>query len=348
MTAVHYTLGDIAGHIGATLSGGDANEVVTGLATLQDATPGQLSFLANPGYRRFLASTRASAVILNAGQADSCPVAALVCEQPYQAYARVSRLFAWQPREPWPESIHPTATVHPAAEIGPGCRIGPHCVIESGVRLGAGSTVGAGTFIGEDTWIGEQARIYPRVVIYHQCRIGHRVILHAGAVIGADGFGHAPSAEGYLKIEQLGGVLIGDDVEVGANTTIDRGALGDTVIAEGVKLDNQIQIAHNVRVGAHTVIAGCAGISGSSEIGSRCMIGGGVGIAGHLHIGDQVHLTGMTLVTRDLREPGVYSSGTAAEPNSSWRRNVARFRQLDRLVKRLLELERNVQGRKDG
>jgi UDP-3-O-[3-hydroxymyristoyl] glucosamine N-acyltransferase len=213
-------------------------------------------------------------------------------------------------------------------------------VIEAGVCIGAGTYVGPGCFIGQDSCIGQDSRLYANATVYAGVNIGARVILHSGAVIGADGFGFAPEKGRFIKIAQLGGVMIGNDVEIGANTTIDRGALGDTVIEEGVKLDNQIQVAHNVRIGAHTVVAACAGISGSSKVGRHCMIGGGVGIAGHLTIADGVHLTGMTLVTHDIREAGVYSSGTAIEPNKSWRRNVARFRQLDQWVKRIRELER--------
>lgn len=337
------TLGQVAQHIGADLHG-DPSVRITGLATLEEASPDQLAFLANPAYARFLEQTTAAAVIVHPKQLPLCPVAALVLNNPYKGYALASQLFATLAEGPVSSAprVHPSAVIDPSARIAADVQVGAHAVIEAGVVVAPGCVIGPNCFLGRSVQLGEASRLYPHVTLYHGVRIGARAILHSGAVIGADGFGFAPDAAGYVKIAQLGGVVIGDDVEIGANTTIDRGALGDTRIGHGVKLDNQIQIAHNVQVGDHTVIAACTGISGSSRVGARCMIGGGVGIAGHLTIADGVHLTGMTLVTHDLREAGVYSSGTAVEDNRTWRRNVARFRQLDQWIRRLLELERKM------
>ncbi|MBK8970195.1 MAG: UDP-3-O-(3-hydroxymyristoyl)glucosamine N-acyltransferase [Hahellaceae bacterium] len=331
-----FSLGELATRIGATLEG-DPDVVIEGLSTIDEAGPAQLAFLANPAYAKFLPTTRASAVILHPSMKAQCPVSALLMPNPYAGYALVTQLFAV--RLEGDRGIHPSAVVHPSAQLGKNVTVGANVVIEAGASIGAGSYLGPGCYVGGHTILGEAAYLYPNVTLYEGVSIGARVILHAGSVIGADGFGFAPDKGRFIKIAQLGGVVLGDDVEVGANTTIDRGALGDTVIEDGVKLDNQIQIAHNVHIGAHTVIAACAGISGSSRVGKHCMIGGGVGIAGHLTLCDGVHLTGMTLVTHDIKEPGVYSSGTAIEPNKSWRRNVARFRQLDQWVQRIRELE---------
>ena len=335
---LRWTLAEIAQEIGAELRG-DGNTVITGLATLQAASESQLSFLANPNYARFLESTNASAVILQPNLAGQCSTNVLMMSNPYMGYALASQLFA--PQLSVQSGISPSATVAEDAVIAEGCIVGPNVVIESGVRIGAGTVVGAGCYIGHNSLLGESVQLRPNVTIYHGVSIGNRVRIHSNTVIGSDGFGFAPHQGDWVKIEQLGGVVIEDDVEIGAGTTIDRGALDDTVIEKGAKLDNQIQIAHNVRIGAYTVVAACVGISGSSTVGRHCMIGGGVGIAGHLNITDKVQITGMTLVTHHIKEPGVYSSGTAVEPNQSWRKNVARFRQLDQLARRVRELEKD-------
>lgn len=332
-----FSLGELATRIGATLEG-DPEVVIEGLGTIDEAGPAQLTFLANPAYAKFLPTTRASAIILHPSLKAQCPVPALLMQNPYAGYALVTQLFAHQTLRTG--EVHSSAIVHDSALIGENVTVSANVVIEAGASIGEGSFIGPGCYVGAHTSIGADAYLYPNVTLYDGVTIGARAILHAGCVIGADGFGFAPDKGRFIKIAQLGGVILGDDVEVGANTTIDRGALGDTLIDDGVKLDNQIQIAHNVHIGAHTVIAACAGISGSSRVGKHCMIGGGVGIAGHLTLCDGVHLTGMTLVTHDIKEPGVYSSGTAIEPNKSWRRNVARFRQLDQWVQRIRELER--------
>ena len=325
------TLRSLAEQIGAELRG-NPDAPVRGLNTLDAAGPDEVSFIANPTYVPKLAHTRALAVIVAPDLAEQVPSAALVMGNPYLGYALASQLFVSREAERG-EGIHPSATVDEAAVIGEGVSIGPNVVVEAGARIGARTRIDAGCFIGAGSMVGEDCHLYPHVTLYHGVTVGDRVIVHSGVVIGSDGFGFAPAfgdlsrqsarkdlSPGFYKIAQIGGVRIGNDVEIGANTTIDRGALSDTVIEDGVKLDNQIQIAHNVRVGKHTVMAACSGIAGSTTVGSHCMIGGGVGIAGHLTLCDGVQITGMTLVSHSIHEPGTYSSGTAVEPNAQWRR----------------------------
>ena len=335
------TLGEIAAVARARLQGCDAATVIAGVAPLHSAEPGQISFLTHPRYRSYLVTTRATAVILSPEDARDCPAPAVVAANPHIAYARAATLF-----EPAVESrrgIHPMAWVSPAAQIAAESWIGPHCTVEAGAVIETGVMVGPGCVIGEQAVIGEGSRLVARVTICPRARLGRRVLVHPGAVIGSDGFGLALDSDGHwLKVPQLGSVLIGDDVEIGANTTIDRGALEDTVIEDGVKLDNQIQIAHNVRIGAHSALAGCVGIAGSARIGRHCMLGGGVGIAGHLEIADRVQITGMSLVTQSITEPGTYSSGLAVEPNRLWNKISARLRRLDEMFRRLTALERTI------
>lgn len=341
MTAASgIALGEIARHVGGTLHG-DAGRVITGVATLQNAGPADITFLANPRYRKYLASTRAGAVILAGKDQDECVVAAVVVANPYAAYARAAALLYAERDLPGP-GVHPSACVSAESRLHDGVSIGPQCVIEAGAEIAAQVSIGPGCFIGKDAVIGEGSRLSPNVTICHGVRIGRRALIHPGAVIGSDGFGLAGDNGVWLKVPQLGGVSIGDDVEIGANTTIDRGALEDTVIEDGVKLDNQIQVAHNVRIGAHTAIAGCVGIAGSAHIGKRCTIGGGVGISGHLEIADDVHITGMSFVTKSIRQPGVYSSGIPADTNQQWHKNTVRFRQLDDMARRLKALEERL------
>lgn len=335
------TLGEIAVAAGARLQGGDAATVVTGVAPLHRAGPGQLSFLTHPRYRACLATTQAAAVILSPDDARGCPAPVLVAANPQVAYARAATLF--EPEAAAQRGVHPTAWVSPAATIAADAWIGPHCAVEAGAVIEAGVIVGPGCVIGEQAVIGAGSRLVARVTVCHRARLGCRVLAHPGAVIGSDGFGLALDTGGrWLKIPHLGSVVIGDEVEIGANTTIDRGALEDTVIEEGVKLDNQIQVAHNVHIGAHSALAGCVGIAGSARIGRHCMIGGGVGIAGHLEIADRVQITGMSLVTQSITEPGTYSSGLAVEPNRVWNKISARLRRLDELFRRLTALERKI------
>lgn len=338
MTAT-YTLGQLAERLGATLRGAESR-VITGLATLQEARPEQLSFLANAQYRKYLAQTQAGAVLLTASDAEGYAGDALVVANPYLAYAQLSHLFDRKPKAA--AGIHPTAQVAADAWVDPSASIGAYAVVESGAQVAAGVSVGAHCVIGARSVIGEGGWLAPRVTLYHDVRIGKRVVIQSGAVIGGEGFGFANEKGVWQKIAQIGGVSIGDDVEIGANTTIDRGALSDTLIGNGVKLDNQIMIAHNVQIGDNTAMAGCCGISGSTKIGKNCMIAGGVGMVGHIEVCDNVFVTGMTMVTRSITEPGAYSSGTAMQPAGEWKKSAARIRQLDEMAKRLRELEKQL------
>ncbi|GAB7532293.1 UDP-3-O-(3-hydroxymyristoyl)glucosamine N-acyltransferase [Pseudomonas sp. 3A(2025)] len=333
-------LGQLAEFLGATLRG-DKDKDITGLATLQEAGPGQVSFLANPQYRKFLAETRAAAVLLKPADIDSYDGDALLVPDPYLAYARVSHLFDPKPKAV--TGIHPTAIVADDAHVDPAASIGPYAVIESAARIAAGVTVGAHCFIGARSEIGEGGWLASRVTLYHDVRIGQRVVIQSGAVLGGEGFGFANEKGVWQKIAQIGGVVIGDDVEIGVNTAIDRGALADTRIGNGVKLDNQIQIAHNVQIGDHTAMAACVGISGSTRIGKHCMLAGGVGLVGHIDICDGVFITGMTMVTHSITEPGSYSSGTAMQPAAEWRKSAARLRKIDDMARRLQKLEKTVE-----
>ncbi|WP_322978693.1 UDP-3-O-(3-hydroxymyristoyl)glucosamine N-acyltransferase [Pseudomonas sp. C11] len=334
-----FTLGQLAERLGATLRGAEG-KVITGLATLQEARPEQLSFLANAQYRKYLAQTQAGALLLTASDAESYAGDALIVANPYLAYAQLSHLFDRKPKAS--AGVHATAQVADDAQVDPSASIGAYAVIESGARIGAQVTVGAHCVIGARCVIGEGGWLAPRVTLYHDVSIGKRVVIQSGAVIGGEGFGFANEKGVWQKIAQIGGVTIGDDVEIGANTTVDRGALSDTLIGNGVKLDNQIMIAHNVQVGDNTAMAGCCGISGSTKIGKNCMIAGGVGMVGHIEVCDNVFVTGMTMVTRSITEPGAYSSGTAMQPAGEWKKSAARIRQLDEMAKRLRELEKQL------
>ncbi|QXH34740.1 UDP-3-O-(3-hydroxymyristoyl)glucosamine N-acyltransferase [Pseudomonas muyukensis] len=336
---VTMTLGQLAEALGASLKGPEALEI-TGLATLQEAGQGQLSFLANKQYRKFLDESQASAVLLKAEDAEGFAGSALIVPDPYLAYARLSHLFDPKPKAV--AGIHPSAVVADDAQVDASASIGPFAVVESGARIGANVTVGAHCFIGARCVIGEGGWLAPRVTLYHDVTIGKRVVIQSGAVIGGEGFGFANEKGIWRKIAQIGGVTLGDDVEIGVNTAVDRGALSDTRIGDGVKLDNQIQIAHNVQVGDHTAMAACVGISGSTKIGKHCMIAGGVGMVGHIDVCDNVFVSGMTMVTRSITEPGGYSSGTAMQPLAEWRKSAARIRQLDEMAKRLGQLEKRV------
>ena len=333
------TLGQLAEHVDADVRG-DASCAITGVATLQKAKAGDISFLSNPRYSKHLAATAASAVILAEEHASACPTNALVTRDPYLAYARVAALLV--PPSARARGRHPRAVVHPDSTVHEDAWIDANAVIEADVHIGAGVTIGPGCVIARGSSIGEDSVLLANVFVGERTRIGRRAMIHPGVVIGSDGFGFANASGAWLKVPQLGAVDIGDDVEIGANTTIDRGTLDDTVIEDGVKLDNQIQVAHNVIIGAHTAIAGCTGIAGSARIGARCTIGGGVGIVGHTEIANDVHITGMSFVAHSIREPGLYSSGTPLEPNRDWRRNYARFHQLDDMARRLRRLEKGL------
>jgi len=319
---------------------GDPDYEISGVATLQNAGAGQLSFLANRRYSRYLRSTRAGAVVLSRDDADACPVNSLVAEDPYLAFARAVRYL--YPEPSIVPGIHPSAvigdsaTVHQNACIGANVTIGERVVIDDDVYIGPGCV------IGDDAVIGKNSRLIQSVSICRDVRIGKHVLLHPGVVIGADGFGIAGDDGKWFKVPQLGSVEIGDDVEIGANTTVDRGALDNTVVEEGVRIDNQVQIGHNCIIGAYTAIAGCAVIAGSVRIGRRCMIGGATAITGHIEITDDVVITGLSGVTNSIRKPGIYSGSMTTTENRAWRRNMVRFRHLDELARRVQALERKI------
>jgi UDP-3-O-[3-hydroxymyristoyl] glucosamine N-acyltransferase len=326
------TLREIVARLGGEAVG-EVGAPLTGVATLDSAGPRQIAFLANPKYRGRLASTKAGAVILGPGDRDAGTMPRIVADNPYAYYARTVALF--HPEPVAVPGIHPFAQVDASANVDAGAEIGAFAVVGAGASIGKGAVVGPHSVVGNAASIGAGTRLHARVTIYDGCTIGSRCILHSGVVIGADGFGMARDAGRWVKIPQVGAVRIADDVEIGANTTIDRGALDDTVIEEGVKLDNQIQIGHNCVIGAHTVIAGCTGISGSVTVGRECMIGGGVGLVGHITICDKVTISGFSLITKSITEPGTYTSGLPFMPHAEWLRNAVHLRRLDKLARRL-------------
>ena len=321
-----FSLAELAVRFGLTLRG-EPELKVRSVATLSRAEPGSLSFLANSRYRRQLEITRATAVVVNAEDEAHCPAAALIHPNPYLAYARIATLV--HPQASPEPGRHPSAVIGSGAHIAASANIGPLAVIEDGAEIGDRVSIGPGCVVQRGARVGADSVLVSRVNLYPGVTIGERCLLHAGAVVGADGFGFAQNSGSWVKVPQVGSVRIGDDVEIGANTTIDRGAIDDTVVENGVKLDNQIQVGHNVVIGAHTAIAGCTGISGSAVIGQRCMIGGMVGIAGHLSIADDVQVTGCSLVSASIKKPGSYSSGMPTVETRLWRRMVAHLRRLD-------------------
>ena len=334
-----YSLRELVARFGGEVRG-DARVRVEQVATLEKATAAQVSFFSNKRYRPQLEATRAAAVVLAPEMADWTSAPRIVCDNPYAYFARLSAFFN-PPEVPAPRE-HPAAVVDPSVRVPASASIGPLAVVGPGAEVGEGTLVAGGACVGERVHIGRDCRIHANVSIYHDCVIGDRVILHSGAVIGADGFGLAMEAGRWHRIPQIGRVLIGDDVEVGANTTIDRGALDDTVIEEGVKLDNQIQIAHNCRIGAHTAIAGCTGVAGSTRIGRHCRIGGGAMIGGHIEIADNVEISGATAVPKSILKPGTYTSLFPISTHQDWLRNASHIRHLDALALRLRELERRL------
>jgi UDP-3-O-[3-hydroxymyristoyl] glucosamine N-acyltransferase len=329
------SLGELAVRFGCTLQG-NPDLRVTHVATLERADPQSVTFLANPRYRRFLAQTHAGAVILDEKSATECPVAAFITRNPYALYARIATVL--HPAPPVIAGRHPSAIVDPSATIDPSASIGALAVIGARAHIGARCSVGPGCVLLEDVKLGADTRLVATVTLCNSVVVGERCLMHPGVVIGGDGFGLAPSEGEWLKVPQVGGVRIGDDVEIGASTTIDRGAIDDTVIENGVKLDNQIQIGHNVRIGAHTAIAGCSGVSGSTTIGARCMLGGMVGVAGHLTICDDVVVTGRSFVNSNIRKPGYYSGGITVDETTRFRKNAARFHRLDELARQVRRL----------
>lgn len=337
-----WSLSQIASHIEGEVKG-DASFEVDSFATLQSATANQISFLSNGKYKKYLASSNAGAIIVDAKLASAVPCNAIVVNDPYVAYAKAATLL--NPARAYQPTIDPTASIDTDSTLHPSAHIGSQVVIESGVELEQGAVIGAGSVLKKGVKVGRNTRLSANITLCDDVQIGKRCIIHPGVVIGADGFGIANDNGQWIKIPQIGSVIIGDDVEIGANTTIDRGAIDDTVIANGVKLDNQIQIGHNVVIGESTVIAGCVGIAGSTQIGKRCIIGGGVGLAGHITIADGVQLTGMTMVTKSISESGVYSSGIPAEPTKQWHKNIIRYRQMDILAERVKQLEQQLNNK---
>lgn len=319
---------------------GDPGVVVSRVGTLQSASSGSISFLANPRYRDALAATGASAVVLSSDDSALCPTHALVTDNPYAVYAAIAQLL--HPQRPVQPGVHTAAVVAADAVVPQSCEVAAGAVIGAGVRLGEGVAIGPHCVLEAGVVVGDGTRLVARVTVYPQARLGRRCLVHAGTVIGADGFGMAAGPEGWLKIPQVGGVRIGDDVEIGANCCIDRGAIEDTVIGNDVKLDNLVQIAHNVVIGDHTAIAGQSGVAGSARVGARCMIGGSVAVSGHLEIVDDVNILGRGSVSRSISEPGTYSSAWPVEEASIWRRAVARVKRLDSMAAQLKRLEKRV------
>ena len=340
-----FSLAELAGRFGGTVLG-DAAVRIRQVAPLETAGPHELSFLANRKYQKLLSTTRAAAVLLAEDSAGATDLPRIVCKNPYASYARISALL--NPEHRPPPGIDVNAIVDGQAKVAATAAVGPGAVIEQGARIGENAVIGANCFVGRDARIGAGTRLHANVTVYHECLIGERVILHSGVVIGADGFGMAMDEGRWLKIPQIGRVVIGDDVEVGASTTIDRGALDDTVIEDGVKLDNQIQIGHNCHIGAHTAIAGCTGIAGSTRIGKYCMLGGNAMISGHLTIADRVVISGGTLVAKSILEPGTYTAVYPMQAHDQWLKNAALVRHLHELMDRLRSLEDEVKKLKRG
>ena len=332
-------LADLAVRYGCELQG-DPDIEVSGVATLQSSAEGCVSFLANPLYRKHLAETKASVVILKADDVEHCPVACLIAPDPYLVYAHIAAEL--HPRAPLKPGVHPAATVADTATVGEGSEIAAGAVIGENSVIGARVYVGPNTVVGDDCIVGDDSRLNANVTLYSNVRMGERCIIHSSAVLGADGFGIAQSPAGWVHVPQVGGVLMGNDVDVGANTAIDRGAIDDTRIGNGVKLDNQVQVGHNCVIGDHTVMAGQAGISGSSEVGSGCVIGGKTGIAGHLTVCSGVMLTGGCNVTKSITEPGVFSNILPAEDAGVWRKTLARIKRLDKTQASIKVIEKRL------
>lgn len=331
-----FTVGEIARELGASIRGDESCEIDR-VDTLEHAGNGAISFFSNRRYRPQLLETQASAVLVAEGDADDCPTNALVVDNPYVGYARVARLL-----NPLPEAstgVHPSAVVDRSAHVDPTAWIGPRVVLEAGVSIGPAAFIGPGCVIQERVRVGAECRLEANVTLCHDVELGERVTIYPGAVIGADGFGIANDGGCWIKIPQLGRVIIGDDVDIGANTCIDRGALEDTRIGQGVKIDNHVQIGHNVQIGNNTAVAGCVAIAGSARIGERCTIGGSSAVSGHLEIADDVHLTGGTNVPNNINEAGIYSSTLPLQSNLNWRKNMARVKHLDELARRVRALE---------
>ena len=340
-------LGDLVERFGGQLVGNPDLEVQA-IAPLDSAGASHISFLSNSKLRALAAQSQAAALILS--PLDDPTVAAtyegarIVTTNPYAYFARAAQYFVSLTESAPVPGIHPSATVAPGATVDPTAHVGPHVTIEEGAVIGAHAVIDAGCFVGREAVIGEHTHLFANVTFHARCRIGKRGILHSGAVIGTDGFGFAVEAGVYIKIPQTGRVLIGDDVDIGANTTIDRGALDDTVIEDGVKLDNQIQIGHNCHIGAHTAMAGCVGVAGSAKIGSRCTFGGAAMVLGHLEIADNVHISSGSMVSRSVLEPGQYTGFYPLAKNAEWERSAAIVRNLDSMRAKIRTLEKTIRN----
>jgi len=341
---VHIGIGELSARLGGELIGDPALQV-SRIGPLESATTDTISFLSNPRYQPQLAASNAGCVIVGPAMREAAAArgAAIVCADPYLAFAHLTQWWAAQRRGPAVLGVHPSAVVEPGAQVHAAATVGAMAYVGRGAVVEAGAVIGTQCHLGEDAFVGTGSLLKPRVVLGDACRIGARGIVHSGAVIGADGFGFAPDHGRWVKIEQLGSVLIGDDVEIGANTCIDRGALDDTVIEDGVKLDNLIQIGHNVRIGAHCAFAGCVGVAGSAKIGRHCTVGGGARILGHLELADNVHISAATVVTRSILKPGQYSGLFPIDDNASWEKNAATLKQLYTLRERLRAVERALE-----
>lgn len=334
-----HKLGDLAQHIGADLVG-DAKCTIERVATLSSAQSGDITFLANSRFKSLLSTTKASAVIISEQHRSLLKTNGIIADDPHVAYAKIATLLYASAESP--QGIHPTSSVGSGCDISDSAWIGPNCVVGDGVSIGNNVYIGPGTVIEHGAVIGDDCYFVANVTICHDVNIGNRTTIHPGVIVGSDGFGLANDKGRWVKVPQVGTVRIGDDVEIGSNTTIDRGTIEDTIIEDGVKIDNLVQVAHNVHIGAHTAIAGCTGIAGSAKIGEYCQLGGGVGVVGHLEITDNVQITGMSKVTSSITEPGVYSSGTPIQPYQKWTRNTVRVKQLDDIARRLKKLEQQI------
>ncbi|SDI56313.1 UDP-3-O-[3-hydroxymyristoyl] glucosamine N-acyltransferase [Ferrimonas sediminum] len=333
------TLTELASLAGATVKG-DGDKKVARVATLDNAGPDHISFLANRKYRKQLDHTAAGAVILSEADSESYAGDALIAANPYVCFARIAQILDTTPMAA--DCVHPSAVIDASARLGANVTVAANAVIEADAVIGDNVQIGAGSVVGRGARIGEGTRLWANVTLYHGIELGQDCIIHSGAVIGSDGFGYANEGGQWIKIPQVGSVRIGNRVEIGSNTSIDRGAIDDTVIEDGVIIDNLCQIAHNDIIGAHTAIAGCSVVAGSTKIGRHCIIGGNSAIAGHIELADGVQITGMSRVSKGLREAGVYSSGSPIQDNKSWRRNSVRMRQLDAMHQRLRELEKQL------
>ena len=331
------SLGELATRFGCELIG-DPDLVVSDVASFPNATGGSLTFLANPALKAQLATTQAGAVILRPDDAADCPVAAILHNDPYACYARMAAVL--HPAPTYAPGVHASAVVHDSANVAASAHVSANVVVQERSVIGENAYLGPGTVIGPDCVVGDDCRLVANVTLARAVRIGKRGIFHPGVVLGSDGFGNAQTRDGWVKVPQVGGVVIGDDVEIGANTTVDCGAIDDTVIEDGVRIDNLCHIAHNARIGAHTAMAAMSGISGSATIGKRCMLAGQTGVVGHVTICDDVVVSGRAVISKDISEPGVYAGTFTAEPAREWSRQVARFRRLDQLIERVSKLEK--------